>query len=64
VPLRTGLNTECMLCPHRDCEGVAFYPPDAPLEANCVLDNGWRQVSVLQPNGTRQALRSLIACGF
>ena len=55
--LRTGLNTECMLCPHRDCEGVAFYPPDAPLEANCVLDDGWRQVSVLQPNGTRYALR-------
>jgi hypothetical protein len=58
VPLRTGLSTECMLCPHRDCEGVAFYPPDAPLEANCVLDDGWRQVSPLQPEGTGTYFRT------
>jgi hypothetical protein len=47
-----------MLCPHRDCDGVAFYPPDAVLEANCVLEDGWRQVSPLQPEGTATYFRT------
>jgi hypothetical protein len=50
---RTGLYTECALCPFRDCDGLSFYPADVDLEVNCIFHNGWQQITAMQPDGTR-----------
>ncbi|KAF2664934.1 hypothetical protein BT63DRAFT_80293 [Microthyrium microscopicum] len=53
----TELRTECSLCPFRECPGVSFYQAGVSLDVNCVVSDGWRQVSPTHENGTSKYYR-------
>ena len=53
VTTKTELFTECSLCPFRDCEGVEFYQTGVSLDVNCVVTDGWMQVSPSHETGTK-----------
>ncbi|KAE9974344.1 hypothetical protein EG328_003928 [Venturia inaequalis] len=60
--VKTLLYTECSLCPWRDCEGVKFYQSGATLDVNCQINDGWKQLGPLHPEGTRKYYRTLDNC--
>jgi hypothetical protein len=49
----TQLATECSLCPFRECEAVESYQAGMAVEVNCVVEDGWEQISPSHANGTR-----------